>query len=233
VIRALREDHTRTDDEVADVPLVDNTCCKKRATRGRPRDASKNSAIVSAASKLFLEKGFDSTSMDEVAKRAGVSKQTVYSHFSSKEQLFSSSIHAAIEKYFPDLALEQVTEHSLEAELRAVCENYARLLLSKEALAMFRLLATEAPKGPALAEIFWQSGPQDMEKKLEEFLQLWVDRGDLKINNINKAAHRLITLLKGNAHFMLSIGLLSSISEEEILTTIDEAMEAFLRLYKA
>lgn len=206
---------------------------KGRAARGRPRDASKNTAIVDAASRLFLEKGFDGTSMDEVAKRAGVSKQTVYSHFSSKESLFSESIHAAIAKYYPDLALEKVQEHSLEADLRAVCENYARLLMSEDAMAMFRLLVTAAAKGPALAEIFWEAGPRDMKEKLTEFLQVWVDRGELKINNTDKAANRLLSLLKGNTHFMQSIGLISSVSEEQLQENVDEAMEAFLRLYRA
>ena len=214
-------------------PQPDVSAAGKPSTRGRPRDATKNTAIVNAASRLFLENGFDGASMDEVAKRAGVSKQTVYSHFSSKELLFGESIRAAIAKYYPDLALEKIEVHSLEADLRAVCENYARLLLSEDAMAMFRLLVGAAPKGPALAKIFWESGPDDMERKLEEFLQMWVDRGELIINDTHKAANRLITLVKGRPHFMQSIGLTSSVSEEELQTTVDEAVEAFLRIYKA
>jgi len=206
---------------------------ENRTLRGRPRDASKNTAIVNAASRLFLEKGFDGASMDEVARRAGVSKQTVYSHFSSKESLFSESIHAAIAKYYPSLAIEKIEEHSLEADLRAVCENYARLLMSEDAMAMFRVLVAAAAKGPALAQIFWESGPRDMHEKLVEFLQVWVDKGALIINDTDKAAHRLITLLKGKAHFMQAIGLISSVSEEQLQENVDEAMEAFLRLYKA
>jgi len=211
----------------------DELTSSKLPARGRPRDATKNTAIVNAASRLFLENGFDGTSMDEVAKRAGVSKQTVYSHFSSKELLFGESIRAAIAKYYPDLALQKIDEHSLEIDLRAVCENYARLLLSEDAMAMFRLLVGAAPKGPALAKIFWASGPDDMEKKLQEFLQVWVDRGELVINDTHKAANRLITLVKGKPHFMQSIGLTSSVSEEELQVTVDEAVEAFLRIYKA
>jgi len=206
---------------------------KAPQSRGRPRDSSKHTAIVSAASRLFLEKGFDGASMDEVAKRAGVSKQTVYSHFSSKELLFSESIHAAIAKYYPDLALEKVKDHSLETDLRAVCENYARLLMSEDALAMFRVLASAASKGPALAEIFWESGPKDMEFKLGEFLQSWVDRGELVIKDTEKASGRLITLLKGKAHFMQSIGLIATVSEGQLQQNVDEAMDAFLRLYRA
>ncbi len=209
------------------------TEAKTIAARGRPRDANKNTAIVEAASRLFLEKGFDSTSMDEVAKGAGVSKQTVYSHFSSKKELFGSAIRAAISQYFPDIALDKISNHSLEVDLRAVCENFARLLLSDDAMAMYRVLVAAAPKGPLLANIFWSSGPEEMESRLEDFLQIWVDRGELKINNVNKAAHRLVVLIKGRAHFMHSIGLIEHISEEELQENIDDAVEAFLRLYRA
>lgn len=213
--------------------LKETEVSQARSARGRPRDASKNTAIVDAASRLFLEKGFDGTSMDLVAKRAGVSKQTVYSHFASKEALFSESIHAAIAKYYPDLAIEQVKEHSLEADLRAVCENYARLLMSEDAMAMFRVLVSAAAKGPALAKIFWEAGPRDMKQKLEEFLAEWVERGELRINNTGRAADRLVSLLKGKEHFMQSIGLIETVSEEQLQRNVDEAMEAFLRLYRA
>lgn len=201
-------------------------------TRGRPRDAGKNTAIVNAASRLFLEKGFDGASMDEVARRAGVSKQTVYSHFSSKELLFSESIHAVIVKYHPDIALEKVKDHSLETDLCAVCENYARLLMSEDAMAMFRLLVNAASKGPALADIFWKSGPAYMQAKLQEFLQSWIDRGELEISDTGKASDLLITLVKGKAHFMQSIGLISTVSEEQLQQNVAEATETFLKLYR-
>ena len=59
---------------------------------GRPKDMAKRQAILDAAKTLFLTKGYASTSMDAVASLAGVSKLTVYSHFTDKETLFSSGI---------------------------------------------------------------------------------------------------------------------------------------------
>jgi TetR/AcrR family transcriptional repressor of mexJK operon len=206
---------------------------ENRPARGRPRDEEKNSAIIDAASLLFLENGFDGTSMDEVAKRAGVSKQTVYSHFSSKEQLFSEAIHITISKYFPDAALEMVEVHTLESDLHAVAEHFARLLLSDQAIAMHRVLVAAAAKGPELAQIFWQAGPQEMNEKLEDFIRTWVDKGELKIENIEKASGQLITLLKGKLHFMREIGMMPTISEDEIKAQTTEAVACFLKLYKA
>ncbi len=204
-----------------------------RSTRGRPRDAGKNSAIIDAASDMFLELGFDGTSMDGVAKRAGVSKQTVYSHFSSKEQLFGDAIHAAIAAYYPDRALAAVENHTLEADLRAVCYQLATLLMSDRALAMFRLLVTAAAKSPRLGEIFWQSGPADIQKQLAAFLQTWVEKGALTIEDPEKAGQQLVALFKEPAHFKISIGIQPMLSAEEIDACVDDAVASFLKLYRA
>ncbi|MQT72625.1 TetR family transcriptional regulator, partial [Pseudomonas sp. FSL R10-0071] len=61
---------------------------------GRPKDMAKRQAILDAAKSLFLTHGYANTSMDAVATLAGVSKLTVYSHFTDKETLFSSAILA-------------------------------------------------------------------------------------------------------------------------------------------
>ena len=68
---------------MSDQPLVPNA-------PGRPKDLAKRQSILDAAKILFLSKGFASTSMDAVANLAGVSKLTVYSHFTDKETLFSA-----------------------------------------------------------------------------------------------------------------------------------------------
>lgn len=202
-----------------------------RSSRGRPRDVRKNSAILEAASHLFLEQGFDGTSMDGVARRAGVSKQTVYSHFSSKEQLFGESIHAAIAEYYPDRALAAVGTHTLEADLRAVCHMLASLLMDKRAIAMFRLLVAAGAKGSTLGEIFWRSGPEELHRQLSDFLQTWVDRGKLQIEDTQKAGQQLIALVKEPAHFRISIGIQAPLTDMEIENSVDDAVTSFLKLY--
>lgn len=203
-----------------------------RSSRGRPRDTEKNRAILAAASDLFLEQGFDGTSMDGIARRAGVSKQTVYSHFSSKEQLFGEAVHAAIETYYPDRALAAVETHTLEADLRAVCLTLATMLMDTRAIAMYRLLVAAAAKGPELGNIFWRSGPADIQKQLTRFLQTWVDRGALEIEDTEKAGQQLVALFKEPAHFRISIGIQDPLDAEEISATVEDAVTSFLKLYQ-
>ena len=75
-------------------PRPDNaTAHAVKAGPGRPKDLGKRAAILDAAKRLFIQSGFDGTSMDQIATEAGVSKLTVYSHFGDKESLFLSLIH--------------------------------------------------------------------------------------------------------------------------------------------
>lgn len=201
--------------------------------RGRPRCGAKNLAILEAAVALFLEYGFDGTSMDAVAKSAGVSKQTVYSHFESKEQLFGAAIDFKISEYFPETALVKVDTHTLEDDLFVVARQYADLLLGEEGMAIFRVLVMAAPKGSKLAEIFWQAGPTVMLQRIVAYLQVWVDKGELTIEDPTEAAMMFVNLLKGNLHFLRSIGLIDEITDEMKDLHAKKATEAFLTLYRS
>lgn len=73
---------------------------------GRPKDLAKREAILEAAKALFLSLGYANTSMDAVAAAAGVSKLTVYSHFTDKQTLFCSAVMATCQVQLPDLLFE-------------------------------------------------------------------------------------------------------------------------------
>ncbi|WND01563.1 TetR/AcrR family transcriptional regulator [Temperatibacter marinus] len=204
-------------------------------SRGRPRSALKNQSILDAASDLFMENGFDGTSMDEVAKRAGVSKQTVYSHFSNKEKLFSASITSVINQYFPDSVFEVSDGHEVESDLNHLCEIFLHLFVSEDAICMFRLLAAAASLDGEnkLATLFWEAGPEVMLQKLAGFMSHWGSKGQLSIKDPVVAAKTLISLIKGHYHFQLAIGLISDVTEDEIKEHAKLCTELFLKIYKA
>lgn len=216
---------------MSDLALAYNVS-EDKPHRGRPRDEEKNQAILDAAVSLFLEHGYDATSMDLVAKKAGVSKQTVYSHFEGKEGLFSSAIRCKIDEYRVQDALDLLDHHTLEDDLMAVGRSFARLLHSDEAMDMFRLLAAHAAKGPELAERFWAAGPAEMTLDLVNFLQSWIAAGELKIDDTEEAANQLFALLKGGLHFRRAIGLQPRVSEDQIEAHVQSCVHMFLTRYR-
>lgn len=123
--------------------------------RGRPRDPGTDRAILHAAFEMFLERGVDGTSMEQIARRAGVGKLTVYRRWSSKEELLAHAIEAVIE--------EQEWPSNEDIETGSPAEILARVLPTSAEVAaspQFRALVSRiygsAVSHPALMETYWR-----------------------------------------------------------------------------
>ena len=135
--------------------------------RGRSKSEEKRRLIIDAAGDLFMEQGYENASMDGIAKLAGVSKQTLYSHFGGKEQLFSAAIECKCEEYQLDSSLSN-TDNNYRDSLQEFCEQLARLLVSPEALQVFRVCVAEADR-TEVGNLFWQAGPERIRNQLHVF----------------------------------------------------------------
>lgn len=222
-----------TSAQVADQTDSKQQGTQSRSGRGRPRDAEKASAIIAAAGDLFMEQGFDGTSMDGVARRAGVSKQTVYSHFTSKEQLFAESVHATIADYFPEKLLSGLETHTVRDDLLTVCRHLMRLLMSDRALAMFRLLVASGARGSDLGQIFWDAGPAHLQAHLMILLKSWADAGHLDMADAELASEQLLALMREPLFFKMAIGVKAPLTEHEIEARSNQVVDSFLKLYGA
>lgn len=127
------------------------------------RSDEKHRAIVRAAREVFLSNGYLGTNMDLIASRSGVSKQTVYTHFGSKEALFveivGSMTGAAGDRVHHDRP-ELGDDADLEAYLRGFAERQLRIVTEPELLQLRRLVIGEVGRFPELAKVLYERGPQ-------------------------------------------------------------------------
>ena len=116
--------------------------------------------ILDVATPLFLTEGYGATSIEEVARRARVSKRTLYSRFRDKTELFGAVVHRLVERLRPpNVAPEQFFEGgSLETILERVAKLILRAALSPSALALHRVILAEATRFPELAAAVNQEG---------------------------------------------------------------------------
>src|SRR5262245_63320438 len=120
------------------------------------RFARKRTAIMEAAETAFLQNGYLGTNMDEIAAAAAVSKQTVYKHFSDKEQLFTQIIHATMGRVIAELvrgatlAVDQGDD--VERDLVALARQLIASIWHPDVLRLRRLVIGEAGRFPHLAE---------------------------------------------------------------------------------
>jgi AcrR family transcriptional regulator len=138
------------------------TTASSTVTEGEGRSDRKRRAIVEAATTVFLQNGFLGTSMDEIARRAAVSKRTVYQHFADKERLFSEVVTATVDEA-SDPVHEQVRQLSDSGDLAADLIDLARrqlaLVMQPRIVQLRRLVIGEAGRFPALGRVFFEQGP--------------------------------------------------------------------------
>lgn len=171
-------------DTAADLP-----CARKR---GRPlagTEAARRQALLDAAEKIFMEQGFGDSSLEAIAKTAGISKKTIYCFFESKEELFEAVLKDHIERAplpafnedIPDAAsLEQAMIHNLT--------EAARIRLVPFAVNLFRITIAEAPRFPEIAQMFFREAPKRHVEVLGKWLKSQVDHGLLKLEDPFEAA---------------------------------------------
>jgi TetR/AcrR family transcriptional repressor of mexJK operon len=165
-------------------------------TAGHGRSARKRQDIIDTATALFLRYGYHSTSMDQVAADAGVSKQTVYKNFADKEQLFSDIVlgvtrnsDAIISELTSVLRSEAIkTADDLRAVLTELARRYLDAVLQPHVLALRRLVIAEAERFPDLARTYYEQAPARGIEIISEHLQAYIDRGMLQADDPYLAA---------------------------------------------
>lgn len=127
-------------------------------------------SIQKAAQELFQSNGFIGTSMDKIAEQAGVTKQTVYRYFESKEALFKSALEAQRLQACNDFLEALDLEDEIKA-LEAFAIGFIERHLSAAHLANIRLLVSEGPMVPEITRAFYAIGPRRTKTRLAQFFK--------------------------------------------------------------
>ncbi|NVJ91006.1 MAG: TetR/AcrR family transcriptional regulator [Methylocystaceae bacterium] len=168
---------------------------KKKKTNTR----SKRDLIIDAATEMFLEAPFAVVSVDLIAKRAGVSKATIYAHFGSKVDLFEEVINRRAATFWQ---VPEVPDHADETAqyLRQIGTFFVDQLTRKETLGIFRQVIGSATSFPDLAGVFYRAGPARGIAIFEQRFAELGQKGFLNIENPRLTAEMFMSMLKGGFH---------------------------------
>src|SRR3954454_6285722 len=155
------------------------------------RSTRKRSAILGAATEVFLRNGYVGTSMDEIAARAGVSKQTVYKHFADKQRLFTeivtATVTAASDPVFAEVS-DLKDSGDVEADLRDLARRQLAKVMQPQLLHLRRLVIGEAARFPDLGRAFHEQGPERTIAALAAAFKGLAERGALQLDDPQLAA---------------------------------------------
>lgn len=135
-------------------------------------------AIVQIATRSFFENGYAATSMSAIADELGGSKATLWSHFSSKEALFSAVVDEMVQQFSGDIEEVLIGQTFSPLSLRRLCLRFLDRLMSDHAVRVFRLVIGEGERFPEMTEAYWARGPAKMVDHIADFYATAFDRHD-------------------------------------------------------
>jgi TetR/AcrR family transcriptional repressor of mexJK operon len=158
----------------------------------------KHRAIVGAAASVFLKNGYDGTSMEEIAAKAGVSKQTVYKHFADKERLFTEIILATTDQVdhvvrLVSSALEDTRD--VERDLGQLGREFISLLMDPQLLRLRRLVIAIADRMPELGRTWYEQGFERVLATLASCFRRLSEQQLLRLEDPLLAANHFVGLL--------------------------------------
>jgi TetR/AcrR family transcriptional repressor of mexJK operon len=199
------------------------------------RSAQKRQAILEAARDLFLQQGYAGVSMDEVAALAGVSKVTIYKHFSDKHTLFIAVVTDAIDDAkagSQSLVAQLGTSTDIEMDLRDFARRHVALVTQPHLLQMRRMIIAEAPRFPELARAWHRIGPERGHATLAGQIDKLVARGYLQVADSLLAAQLLnYLILSVPLNEAMFTGRDKPYSRRYLNRYADEAVRVFLAAY--
>jgi TetR/AcrR family transcriptional repressor of mexJK operon len=180
--------------------------------------------VLRAATSSFLARGYGS-SVDDIARRAGVAKQTVYSHFPSKDALFKAVAHELAQS-----VLVELEGGDLRAALLRFALAYRERALGPQGIATFRALLPEVPRFKAIARSMYANTVGVMVERLAECLAGAMRKGQLRRDDPELAAEMFLSMLAGVDRVKRLFCVANGVEHDERRTA--RIVECFLRAYQ-
>lgn len=200
----------------------------------KKRDA-KRQAILDTAYRLFLTQGFDKTSVDQITASVGGSKATIYSHFSSKEELFVECMTAAVDDYIAGIVAQSAAQldtsgTDIVTVLQHYGTSYLSFVCSPDIVATRRLMIAEGPRS-GIGKLFLAKLAGTRAHVANFLTQLMIARA-LRPDDAQVAANHLRALLEAEVLEPLLLQARDdSPGMDELALAANRAVGAFLRAY--
>jgi AcrR family transcriptional regulator len=150
------------------------------------RAAERRQAIIDAAMEEFIARGFAATRLDDIAKRAGVAKGTIYLHFKDKESMFEELIRTAIVPLVGRMQGPPPTSGTVRDLVEGFALNFIKEVATTRRGDIVRLIVAEGPRFPAIADFYYREVVSKGLAGMRAMIELGINRGEIKNANLAK-----------------------------------------------
>jgi AcrR family transcriptional regulator len=203
-----------------------------RRCRGRPQvrpDDETRAIIYEAARREFAAGGFAATSIEAVARRAGVSTKTLYRLVPNKAALFEGMVSDRLDRFVSSVNLDAVDHAEIEEALYAALLACADLTLDEETIALQRMVLQETGKLSDLAGTFYRNAIQRTLAALTDWLRVQKKRGLIEIDDVEEAAGMLLGMVASAPRRAAIFGGVALPSRPQIEARVRACAALFLR----
>lgn len=191
------------------------------------RTERKRDAMLSAARRVFLQRGYRDSTMDTISAEAGVSKRTLYAHFESKEALFVAIVRDVCEQIVAPLRGAPATG-GVEKTLVVFGRQFVQVVLSPWVNSLHRLVVAESTRFPELGRLYYRIGQERLWGVIADYLTEQAKRGTLRIAQPRLAAEQFAGILAGHPHTRLQLGVDRATTRREALHNVKLGVRVFL-----
>jgi len=210
----------------------EDPCAEVRRGRGRPQarcDEETRGVIFEAARHEFAASGYAATSMDSVARRAGVSTKTLYRLIPNKAALFEAMITDRIDTFASVVRLRACDGRDVEKALREALIVCGELVLNSDVISLQRVILGDSEKFPEIAEIFYHKAIRRTEQTLANWLKTQNERGLIRIDDAESSAGMLLGMLVFQPQRAVLFGHAPPPTREELEKRAETVAALFLR----
>lgn len=197
---------------------------EKPQTRGQAR----RRAMLDAATELFLEKGFERTSLSDVVDRSKGSRSTLYEHFGSKEGLLRAMVEEATARVWHAANWDDIPSAVSEDGLVEMGCRLVRAVTAPEAVAVFRIVVAEGHRVPEVATLFFDLGPRILKGQMAERLRLAQAEGILSGDAPETMAQVFFGTVIGDFHLRAALGVATDWDDAAVERHVRTAVRIFL-----
>jgi AcrR family transcriptional regulator len=162
------------------------------ASNRATRTAERRAAIVEAAMEEFIARGFAATRLDDIAKRAGVAKGTIYLHFKDKESMFEELVRIVIVPVVERLNSLPPPVGSVRDLVEAFANNFLKEVMNNRRGDLVRLIVAEGPRFPAVADFYYREVVSRGIAGMRALIELGIARGEIREKNLARFPQILV-----------------------------------------
>ena len=194
--------------------------------------SAKRRQIMEGARAVFLAQGFDAASMGGIARRARVSKGTLYVYFDSKEKLFEAIAYEECAAQAETVFSLDAADHDVDAVLTRLGRGFVRFLCQPGAMSPLRTIISISDRMPEIGKEFYEAGPAQGVAKLCRYLESQVAAGILRIEDCEVAAAQFLESCVATILKPLLFNASDAPTDERINHVVGIAVHTLLAAYR-